>query len=197
MIQKRGELGQAIADIVFSFSPQDLQQMRWNFRGAIRDINPELRKKLDETITAHLHGTYQAIRLMHQQGIFIHMNDVLFPDADTYWMMVKDRCSTGPIEKVRLRFLKYLLSGFCMFVQELPGHPVGMPFPGGDKVTFIDGNYYCPVRGKADEFDAALCPFCPALVTPKTGYLKPPVKGSRYQKDTFLRQTFDKHHYNG
>ncbi len=26
------------------------------------DINPELRKKLEETITGHLHGTYQALR---------------------------------------------------------------------------------------------------------------------------------------
>jgi len=194
MIQKRGYLGHAVAEIVLSFSPQDIQQMHWNFRGSIRDINPELRKKLDETITAHLHGTYLAIRLMHRQGVFIHMDEDLFPDAGSYWMMVKDRCSTGPEKKVRLRFLKYLLSGFCMFVQELPGHPVGMPFPGGEKVTFIDGNYYCPVREKANDVDAALCP---ALQTPETGYLKPPVKGSRYQKDTSLRQTFDQHYYNG
>ena len=31
--------------------PRVLQQMRWNFSGAIQDINPELRKKLEETIT--------------------------------------------------------------------------------------------------------------------------------------------------
>ncbi len=197
MIQTRGDLGQAIAEIVLSFSPQDIRQMRWNFRGAIRDINPELREKLDEAITAHLHGTYQAIRLMHQQGAFIHMGTDLTKVAGSYWIMVKEQCSTGPEEKVRLRFLKYLLSGFCMFVQELPGHPVGMPFPGGEKVTFIDGNYYCPVREKAHDVDAALCPFCPALQTPEPGYLKPPVKAGRYRKDTFLRQTFDQHYYNG
>jgi len=53
-----------------------------------------------------------------------------------------------------------------MSVQGLPGHPVGMPFPGGGKVEFIDGAYYCPVRMKANDVDAALCPFCPALKTP-------------------------------
>lgn len=49
-----------------------------------------------------------------------------------------------------------------MYVREIPGHPVGMPFPGGDKVDYIDGVYYCPVRTKGHDEDAALCPFCPA-----------------------------------
>ena len=96
-----------------------------------------------------------------------------------------------------LRFLKFLLAGFCMFVQELPGHPVGMPFPGGDKVEIIDGTYYCPVREKANDVDAALCPFCPALQTPEIGYLKPPVNASKHRKQEFIRETYDRHHFNG
>jgi len=193
----RGELGQAVAEIVLSYSPRDLQQMRWNFSGKIRDINPELRKKLEETITGHLHGTYQALRLMNQQGTFARREEPLPAYAGAYWKMVTAQCSAGDAETVRLRFLKYLLSGFCMFVQGLPGHPVGMPFPGGDTVEVIDGIYYCPVREKANEVDSALCPFCPALQTPEIGYLKPPVNASRHRKEEFLRQTFDRHHYNG
>ncbi len=196
-LKTRGELGQAIAGIVLSYSPGDLERMRWNFSGAIKDINPELRKKLEETITAHLHGTYQALRLMNQQRNFARMREPLAKDAGAYWKMVAVQCSPDDAEKVRLRFLKFLLSGFCMFVQELPGHPVGMPFPGGDRVAIIDGIYYCPVREKANDVDSALCPFCPALQTPEMGYLKPPVKGSRHRKQEFLRQTFDRHHYNG
>jgi uncharacterized protein (UPF0305 family) len=193
----RGELGHAIAKIVLSYSPRDLQRMRWNFAGKIQDMPPELRKKLEETITGHLHGTYQALRLMNQQGTFASMNDPPAKDAGAYWKMVAARCSGDDSEKIRLRFLKFLLSGFCMFVQGLPGHPVGMPFPGGDRVEVIDGVYYCPVREKANDVDSALCPFCPALQTPEIGYLKPPVQGSRHRKDEFLRQTFDRHHYNG
>jgi uncharacterized protein (UPF0305 family) len=196
-VKTRGELGQAIAEIVLSYSPRDLQRMRWNFAGKIQDINPELRKKLEETITGHLHGTYQALRRMNQQRNFTRMGELLAKDAGAYWKMVAARCSADDAEKIRLRFLKFLLSGFCMFVQELPGHPVGMPFPGGDKVEIIDGIYYCPVREKANDVDSALCPFCPALQTPEIGYLKPPVKASRHRKQEFLRQTFDKHHYNG
>jgi len=77
----RGELGQAIADIVLSYSPKDLQRMRWNFTGKIQDMPPDLRKKLEETITGHLHGTYQALRLMNQQGAFSLMGEPLPKDV--------------------------------------------------------------------------------------------------------------------
>jgi uncharacterized protein (UPF0305 family) len=100
-------------------------------------------------------------------------------------------------EEDRLRFLKFLLEGFCMLVQGLPGHPIGMPFPGGDRVSVIDGTYYCPVREKANDVDAALCPFCPAEQTPEIGYLKPPVRGSKYRKQEFIEQTYRHHHFNG
>ena len=62
----RGELGQAISAIVLTYSPRDIQQMRWNFSETIQDFNPEYRQKLEETITGHLHGTYQALRRMHE-----------------------------------------------------------------------------------------------------------------------------------
>ena len=144
--------------------------MRWNFSGAIQDINPELRKKLEETITGHLHGPTRRSRLMDQQGNFTRMSEPLATNAGEYWKMVAAQCSSGDAEQVSLRFLKFLLAGFCMFVQDLPGHPVGMPFPGGDKVEIIDGTYDCPVREKGNHVDAALCPFCPALQTPEIGY---------------------------
>ncbi len=72
-----------------------------------------------------------------------------------------------------------------------------MPFPGGDRVAVVEGTYYCPVREKANDVDAALCPFCPALQTPEIGYLKPPVKGSEYRKQEFIRTTYEHHHFNG
>jgi hypothetical protein len=84
-----------------------------------------------------------------------------------------------------------------MFVQGLPGHPVGMPFPGGDKVEVIDGVCYCPVRTKANDVDAALCPFCPALPTPTIGYLRPPVNASEHRKQEFIKNCHDFHNFNG
>lgn len=193
----RGQLGRGIARLVIACSPRDLQQMRWNFSKKIRDISPTYRKTLEETITGYLHGTYQNVRLMNQQGVFSSMNERLPAHHPAYWRMVSAHCATGNPEEDRIRFLKYLLSGFCMLVQCIPGHPVGMPFPGGDRVESIDGAYYCPVRTKANDVDAALCPFCPALQTPESGYLKPPVNASEHRRQEFLRNCFDRHHYNG
>ena len=193
----RGELGRAISEIVLPYSPRDLQQMRWNFSDAIRDFSPEYRAQLEETIAGNLHGTWQALRRMHELRTFTRLREPLAPGAGSYWTMVAAQCSSGDEEHVRLRFLKFLLAGFCMFVQGLPGHPAGMPFPGGDRVTVIDGVYYCPVREKANDVDSALCPFCPALQTPEIGYLRPPVNASGYRKQEFIRQTYDRHHFNG
>ncbi len=193
----RGELGQAIAGIVQSYSPRDLQQLRRNFSRTIRDFTPEYRDRLEKTIAGHLHGTFQALRRMHELRTFDRMEGPLAQIASGYWTMVAAQCSTGSEEQDRLRFLKFLLEGFCMLVQGLPGHPVGMPFPGGDRVAVIDGTYYCPVREKANDVDSALCPFCPALQTPEIGYLKPPVQGSEYRKQEFIEQTYKYHHFNG
>jgi uncharacterized protein (UPF0305 family) len=192
-----GELGQAVADIVLFYSPHDLQQMRWNFSGKVQDINPDYREKLEETITGHLHGTYQVIRRMHDLKNFVLMRGLLSEDAGDYWKMVTAQCSSGEKEQVRLRFLKFLLEGFCMLVQGLPGHPVGMPFPGGDKVEVIDGVYYCPVRERANDVDAALCPFCPARQTPEIRYLKPPLNASKHRKQEFIQNCYDYHNFNG
>ncbi|WP_319580649.1 DUF2115 domain-containing protein [uncultured Methanospirillum sp.] len=192
-----GELGSAIAVMVLAYSPRDLEQMIWNFSEKIKDYSPDLRKRLEEAITAHLHGTFQQIRLMNQQGVFESMQETLPDSASDYWAMVLSQCSTNDAKGDQIRFLKFLLSGFCMFVQKIPGHPVGMPFPGGDKVDFVDGIYYCPVRTKANDVDAALCPFCPAEQTPEIGYLKPPVNASEHRKQEFIKNCYDFHHFNG
>jgi uncharacterized protein (UPF0305 family) len=193
----RGELGRAIAGLLHSYSPRDLQQLRRNFSRTIRDFAPEYRDTLEKAISGHLHGTYQAQRRMHDLKTFDHMAEPLAPVASGYWTMVRAQCSSGSVEQDRLRFLRFLLEGFCMFVQGLPGHPVGMPFPGGDRVAVIDGTYYCPVREKANDVDSALCPFCPAVQTPEIGYLRPPVGGSEYRKQEFIQQTYEHHHFNG
>jgi uncharacterized protein (UPF0305 family) len=193
----RGELGQAIAGIVLTYSPRDLQQLRRNFSETIRDFVPEYRDTLEKAIAGHLYGTFQALRRMHELRTFDRMDELLATIASGYWTMVAAQCSSGSEEQARLRFLKFLLEGFCMLVQGLPGHPVGMPFPGGDRVAVVDGTYWCPVREKANDVDSALCPFCPAVQTPEIGYLKPPVKGSEYRKQEFIRDTYEHHHFNG
>jgi len=196
-MKSRGDLGRAIAGLVLAYSPKDLQQMKWNFSNKIRDFSPAYQRELEETVTGYLHGTYQTVRLMNQQGTFSSMGIPAPENAPAYWRMVAMHCLTGDEIEDRLRFLKFLLAGFCMLVQNLPGHPVGMPFPGGDRVEKTDGVYYCPVRTKANDVDAALCPYCPALQTPESGYLRPPMNASEHRKQEFIRNCFEHHHFNG
>lgn len=194
----KGELGSEIATIVLAYTPSDLDQMKGNFSGKIREFNKEYRENLEETMTTFLHGTFQQVRLMDQQGVFASMQDEVCSEAHAYWKMVALQCGMGENNTgSRLRFLKFLLSGFCMFVLDVPGHPVGMLFPGGDRVEVIEGRYYCPVRIKANDVDAALCPFCPAEQTPEIGYLKPPVNASVHRKQEFIKDCYEHHHFNG
>ncbi len=177
--RNRGTLGSIIASIVLLYSPKDIEQMRRNFKEKIRNVTPEYRDRLEAKITEHLLGTWQTLRLMQQQGAFSPMNEPVPAEANAYWDMVAVQCKGDGSEEVRLRFLKFLIAGFTMFVQHEPGHPVGTPFPGGDMVQLLDGVYYCPVREKANDVDAALCPFCPCAPEPGDRILKTAGGGKR------------------
>jgi uncharacterized protein (UPF0305 family) len=197
-VRTRGELGESIAAIVMQHSPVEILQMKRNFDDKIQEITPEYRERLTKKITEHLLGTYQRIRLAQQQGIFRTMLEPVGEGQVQYWNMVQEQCQEDYRRDVPdLRFLKYLLAGFCMLVLKEPGHPVGTPFPGGDSVQTTEGVYYCPVRNKANDVDAALCPFCPALQTPEIGYLRPPTNPSERKKQEFIEHCHRFHNFNG
>jgi uncharacterized protein (UPF0305 family) len=198
LAENRGDLGERIAFLVVLYSPVEIQRMNLNFSNKIRDITPEYRDRLSKKITEYLLGTYQRIHLLEQQGAFKAMHEPLTDPQKNYWDMVAEQCS-GDVggDVPAIRFLKYLLAGFCMLVLNEPGHPAGTPFPGGDSVQFISGVYYCPVREKANDVDAALCPFCPALQTPELGYLKPPINPSERRKQEFIEHCHKFHNFNG
>ena len=194
----RGELGRQIAGLVLAYSPSDIQRMKRNFDIKTRDLPAEYRDSLTRKITEYLLGTYQRIRLADQQGIFRTMNEPVPEGSGAYWEMAAARCHDEEGGDAQgIRFLKFLLAGFCMLVLKEPGHPVGTPFPGGDEVEFSDGIYYCPVREKAGDVDAALCPFCPALQTPEIGYLRPPTNPSGHRKQEFIDNCYRFHNFNG
>jgi uncharacterized protein (UPF0305 family) len=196
--KNRGDLGEHIALLVLQHSPVEIQRMKQNFSNKIQDIMPEYRDRLAKKITEHLLGTYQRIRLSQQQGVFKTMHEPVTEQQKKYWDMAGEQCREDDGgDAPSIRFLKYLLAGFCMLVLNEPGHPAGTPFPGGDSVQFTLGVYYCPVREKANDVDAALCPFCPALQTPEIGYLRPPINPSEHRKQEFIEHCHKFHNFNG
>jgi len=196
--KNRGDLGERIAILVLQHSPVEIQRMKQNFSNKVQDITPEYRHRLAKKINEHLLGTYQRIRLLQQQGVFKTMHETVTEQQKKYWDMVEEQCreDVGG-DALAIRFLKYLLAGFCMLVLREPGHPAGTLFPGGDSVQFTSGVYYCPVREKANDVDAALCPFCPALQTPEIGYLKPSINPSEHQKQEYIEHCYKFHNFNG
>ncbi|MDD1686040.1 DUF2115 domain-containing protein [Methanoregula sp.] len=194
----RGELGRQIARLVLAHTPFDIQRMKRNFEAKVLDLTPEYRDRLTKKITEHLLGTYQRIRLADQQGLFKTLHEPLSPGQREYWDMVAGQCRNNDGgDASELRFLKYLLAGYCMLVENVPGHPVGMPFPGGDEVEFTDGIYYCPVKEKSGDVDAALCPYCPARQTPTIGYLRPATRPTERTKQEFIDNCYQFHNFNG
>ena len=197
-VRTRGNLGALIALLVLSFPAPDLHRMIHNFSLQLADVEPEYRARITEKVSEHLLGTYRRIRLMHEQGAFPGKEDPVDPSVPLFWEMVEAECQPSPGKGDReLRFLKFLLAAFAMFVLREPAHPVGTPFPGGDTVQLIQGVYLCPVRKKANDVGGALCPFCPAVQTPAIGYLKPPLHPTERQKQEFIRNCYDFHNFNG
>lgn len=194
----RGELGKKIALLVLAHTPADIQQMKRNFETKVEDLSPEYRNRLTGKITEHLLGTYQRIRLADQQGLFKTLHEPVTREQVAYWDMVADQCREEEgNDAPSLRFLKYLLAGYCMLVLDEPGHAVGTPFPGGDEVELTDGIYYCPLRDKSSDVDAALCRFCPARQTPTIGYLRPATKPTERNKQEFIDNCYQFHNFNG
>jgi len=192
----RGDLGRKIALLVLRYPPSAVLQMKRNFGRKTEDLPADYRNRLTKKINEHLLGTYQTIRLRQQQGSFDSMKEPVTPLQQSYWEMVEAQCQPGEGDP-GIRFLNYLLAAFCMFVLGEAGHPAGTPFPGGDQVQQIEGVWYCPVRERAGDVDAALCPFCPAHQTPDVGYLNPPVDGSHHRKQEFIDNCYRYHNFNG
>ncbi len=119
--KNRGDLGERIAFLVLQHSPVEIQRMKLNFSNKIRDITPEYRDRLEKKITEHLLGTYQRTRLLQQQGALKAMHEPLTDHQKRFWDMAAEQCSgdTGG-DVPAIRFLKYLLAGFCMLVLHEP-----------------------------------------------------------------------------
>lgn len=194
--ETKGELGVAIATLLRRYSPRDIRQLDANFARKVRDFEPAYRARLLTSVSEHLLGTYERALLLLQQGGLLWMKDAVPETTREYWAMVQRACEAPETRDPRLVFLKYLLAAFSMLVLDEPGHPVGTPFPGGDRVELGDGVYWCPVRETSAEIDGALCSFCPARQTPAVGYLHSPRTAPEHRRRAFIDHYHDGH-YNG
>ena len=95
---------------------------------------------------------------MYRSGAFRQPGEPL-RDRETFekfCAMIPEGCFTWDEQAERTpfhyspqhRLFYYLMAAFTMFVLDSPGHPVGMPFPGGFKVEDRNGTFYCLIRDR-------------------------------------------------
>jgi hypothetical protein len=169
----RGELGRLIALELQSYSVFELQVIC----GKIHHEIDRLPSPYREAVRPYF--LQQVFKPHHQALLLSRSGGSSFPDGPLedpalfreYLDMVPSGCFSRDVKSEYVPHLTspvhtlfyYLVAAFTMFVLGLPGHPEGMPFPGGFRVEMKDGRYYCPVRDKEKEVPGCLCNFCPAL----------------------------------
>jgi uncharacterized protein (UPF0305 family) len=60
-----------------------------------------------------------------------------------------------------------IISLYTTFILNEPIHQVGTLFPGGFKVKYKDGSFFCPVKKNNEDNPLAVCPFCIAEQDPE------------------------------
>ena len=158
----RETLAAIIAEEVSAYTLHDLLRLRASVEWDLRHVPPGYRAKLQPMMMEHLFGTHHRIMVGYRRGRFGDLRGPPDGKIGEFCDMLLDLPNREEERDPRLVLLYYLIAAFTIFVCELPGHPVGTPFPGGFIVEEREGTYYCPVREKEDDVETSICPFCPA-----------------------------------
>jgi uncharacterized protein (UPF0305 family) len=168
----RGELGTILVHEVHRYSLFDLQIIGGHLYKDVEKLPSPYREAIRPYFNEQLFGKHHELLVLHYQGAFGRMNTPL-ADPEMFRKfcdMLQEGCfavnDTGErnpcFRNPKNRLFYYLISAFSMFVLDQPGHPVGMPFPGGFKVEQRGRDYYCLIRDKEKEVFFSICNFCPA-----------------------------------
>lgn len=162
-VRTRGDLLEALYRVVSRYSLQDLLYLRVILERELAHLPPSYRRRLFPKIIEQIFGAHHCLIALYREG---GARNLTRPLESRYYEFVDlvERACTAEKTYLAPRFelLYFLLAGFNIFVLDMPGHPVGTPFPGGLEVERSAEGYLCPVRDKEDEVENALCPFCPA-----------------------------------
>ncbi|MDD1653521.1 MAG: DUF2115 domain-containing protein [Methanomicrobiales archaeon] len=159
----RRHLAEILGEALSLYTLPDLQHLRGIIEHEFRDLPAPYRRKLYPRAIEQVFGAYHDLMLHHRRSRHERWEGPLPPLYPDFCRMLQDLALNDTGNRLRkYDLLYYLLAAFTMFVRELPGHPVGTPFPGGFFVESRNGEYYCPVREKEDDVETSICPFCPA-----------------------------------
>jgi len=171
----KGMLGTILGELVSEYTLADLQVIGGRLYSEVVNLPSPYRERVRPYFVEQLFGAHHALVHMHRTGAFSSMTA---PISDReiflkFCAMVPEGCFAWDERAERTRFryspkhrlFYYLMAAFTMFVLDHPGHPVGMPFPGGFAVEDRQGTYYCLIRDREKEVFFSICNFCPAKQT--------------------------------
>jgi len=170
----QGELGLALVWEIQRYSLFDLQIIGGRLNSEIEKLPSPYREAVRPYFRDQLFKKHHQILAMHRDNSLNNLMKQPLTDPemfDRFCAMVPEGCfawndagERNPyFRNPKNRLFYYLIAAFTMFVLGEPGHPVGMPFPGGFTVETRGGKYYCLIRDKEKELSWSICNFCPAL----------------------------------
>ena len=169
----KGDLGSLLAEEVTQYSAFDLQIIGGRLNKEIENLPSPYREKIKPYFCEQIFGAHHRLLLMSRSGEFKRMGSeirdrdifqkfcLMIPEGCFAWDDASERNPRFRHPKNRLFY--YLMAALTMFVLDEPGHPAGMPFPGGFTVEKRKHAYYCLIRDKEKEVPHSICNFCPAL----------------------------------
>jgi uncharacterized protein (UPF0305 family) len=166
-ITSKAELAERLFGELAGYSVFDLQLISAHLEHEIDVLPSPYRERVRPYFIEQYFRRYGSIMAMREQGVFASMRQdikdiALFRD---YCRTVAEfhRPSDGPDNDSPFDgHFYFAVSAFFMFIMEEPGHPVGMPFPGGFAVKKREDGFYCPIRDKEKDVVYSICNFCPA-----------------------------------
>ncbi|MDD1696630.1 MAG: DUF2115 domain-containing protein [Methanoregula sp.] len=171
----KGELGALLAEEIFKYTLFDLQIIGGRLNNEIEKLPSPYRESIRPFFREQLFGKHHQLLAMFHSKAFVGMNaPIRDPEIfEKFCRMLPEGCFSWNDSNERNpyfrnpknRFFYYLMAAFTMFVLDEPGHPVGMPFPGGYSVEQRGREYYCLIRDKEKEVFYSICNFCPAHQT--------------------------------
>jgi len=172
----KGGLVRALVRELERYSIFDLQIIGGRLNSEIEKLPSPYREAVLPHFREQLFGKHHQLMAMYRNNAFRTLGGVPISDRelfDKFCAMIPEGCFSWNDESERNPYFRnpknrlfyYLIAGFTMFVLEEPGHPVGMPFPGGFKVEKRGSDYYCLIRDKEKDVFYSICNFCPAHQT--------------------------------
>jgi len=181
--RSKGELFSLLVQEIRQYSLFDLQIIGGRLNSEVEKLPSPYREMVRPFFRGQLFDRYHQILSLHRKhpdGGFgkapIHDPDLfsrfcaMIPEGCIAWDDTSERNPYFRNPKNRLFY--YLIAAFTMFVLEEPGHPVGMPFPGGFKVEQRGTEYYCLIRDKEKDVFYSICNFCPARQDEELGIVR-------------------------